>query len=206
MTIDDGFLDILFGMIYLGIALDALIQIRVIFPLVWNALAVIIFYVGKKRITIPRLGMVKFGANRNSKRKKLRFFTFLMVIISFIIFILSINGILNNIQLNGYFPYLLIDLFIFIVPIGIIAYYLDFTRLYLIALLGGLGLILTYLFNPFFSSSIENLIIFGIIGGAIILMGLIFLANFLKKHPLLEEIYQERKEKENVLNQNKSSK
>ena len=66
----------------------------------------------------------------------------------------------------------------------VVAYFLDFTRLYIYAFLAGLGFFLTEVLYPFVGSPLDTLLPFGITGAAIVVIGLYYFIRFLKKYPL----------------------
>ena len=93
----DGIWDIFIGMIFLNLGIGPLFILLFNFPDIWNTIiislgwnifAFLIFYFGKKYITIPRIGFVKFGQKREAKRIKLKVFLLGVFIINLFLFIL----------------------------------------------------------------------------------------------------------------------
>jgi hypothetical protein len=68
-------------------------------------------------------------------------------------------------------------------PICIIAYLLQFERLYLIAIMGGLGLSVAELFRPVLGSPLHSILTFSVIGGIITTWGIVIFVRFLKEYP-----------------------
>jgi hypothetical protein len=190
---DDGLWDLFIGMIILGMgastslgSLFNLSDIWIIFiPIViWYTIAFLIFFLGKKFITIPRIGFVKFGPKRKSKHLKLKLFLSAFFILNLILFILPFTGFINSIPLEPLFMSLLLGIGFFTFPFCVVAFFLDYTRLYYYAFLAGIGLFLTVLINPMVGSPMNALLIFGSIGGLIVVIGLYYFIRFLKRYPL----------------------
>ncbi|MFX1378591.1 MAG: hypothetical protein ACFFA4_05820 [Promethearchaeota archaeon] len=190
---DDGLWDLFMGMIILSLGIGTSIGslfdlsevwIMIIPALVLNIIAFLIFYLGKKFITIPRIGFVKFGPKRKSRQLKLKIFLALFAIVNLILAILPFTGLLRNIQLEPLLLTLILGIGFFTFPLCIVAYFLDFTRLYYYAFFAGIGLFLTYLIHPLVGSPLDTLLTFGIIGAGIIIIGLYNFIRFLKKFPI----------------------
>jgi hypothetical protein len=151
---------------------------------VLNTIAFLIFYLGKKFITIPRIGFVQFGPKRKSKHLKLKLFLGIFFVLNLVLFILPFTEIISDIQLEPLLMSLLLGVGFFTFPFCVVAYFLDFTRLYYYAFLTGVGLFLTHVLNPIVGSPLDGFLTFGSFGGVIILIGLYYFINFLRKYPL----------------------
>ncbi|GAG81078.1 unnamed protein product, partial [marine sediment metagenome] len=138
----------------------------------WDIGAMLILFLGKKFITTPRMGFVKFGQIRKKRNKFLALFLGLMVVFTVITFILTLLGMFQ-LQLPGFLVMLLIGLLFITLPFSILAYYLQLKRLFLYALLGGLGLFISELLLPIFGAPFHDIITFGGIGLVITITGLI---------------------------------
>ena len=141
--------------------------------------------IGKKKITIARVGFVKFGKKRIIKKIKLAIFLSFMVVLNVIFLFLPFTGL--NLRLNAFTTMLLIGTIFIILPISIVAYYLQFERLYLIGIMGGLGLSITGLLRPLIGSPLNTIITFSSIGGIITIWGIVILVRFLKQYPIPEK-------------------
>ncbi|MFX1320532.1 MAG: hypothetical protein ACFFAQ_02700 [Promethearchaeota archaeon] len=190
---NDGLWDLFTGMLILNVGMGPLFNFVfeslgflavLISSLVWNIITLLIFILGKKYITTPRVGYVKFGPKRKSKQLKLKIFLLGVFIVNLILFLLRLIGIIDYSQIQPFLITILLGFGIFTIPFCVIAYYLDFTRLYYYAFSGGLGFFLTDLLNPIVGNPLDFIIIFGFIGGIIIVIGLYFFIHFLKKYPL----------------------
>ncbi|MFX1418227.1 MAG: hypothetical protein ACFE9N_04815 [Promethearchaeota archaeon] len=192
-TFEDGIWDIFLGLLVLNIGLGPLFSMFINLPEFWDtltfsivfcAIAFLIFYLGKKYITVPRIGYVKFGAKRTSKLLKLKIFLFVVFILNIVLFILPLSGILNYADIQPLLITLILGFGVFTIPFCIVAYFLDFTRLYYYALSIGLGLFLADLLTPIIGVPLDIIIVFSPLGGVIVFIGLVYFISFLRKYTL----------------------
>ncbi|MFX1570596.1 MAG: hypothetical protein ACFFCV_19835 [Promethearchaeota archaeon] len=190
---NDGLWDLFVGMLFFNFGMGPLFNflfsslgysIIFIFILAWNIIALLIFIFGKKYITIPRVGYVKFGPKRKSKQLKLKIFLLGVFFVNLLLFVLNIADIIDYSVIQPLFIALFLGIGTITIPFCVMAYFLDFTRLYYYAFAAGLGFFLTNLLTPIVGSYLDDFIIFGLIGGIIILIGLYYFISFLKKYPL----------------------
>ena len=153
----------------------------------WNVGAIVIMFLGKRYITVPRIGIIKFGPKRKADQRKLKIFLSINMLFGVVFFLLQMSGMFGLINLQGFALSILIGMFISF-PLGVCAYFMDFHRLYIYAVLGGLGFFLTDVFGLFISASISLILTFGIIGGPILVIGIVLLIKFLNEYPLPKEI------------------
>jgi len=190
---EDGLWDLFIGLIILSLGLSTFLSsilnwsdlwISIIPTLILNINALLIFILGKKFITIPRLGIVKFGPKRKSKQQKLKLFLFAFFILNIVLLILPFTNLINSIRFEPLFIALILGLGAITLPFVVVAYFLDFTRLYIYAFLAGLGFFLSEVLYPFVGSPLDTLLPFGITGGVIVVIGLYHFISFLKKYNL----------------------
>jgi hypothetical protein len=151
---EDGFWDLFFGIMFLTAGLRGLTD-NVLFTL-GIFVALVVFIIGKRTITIPRIGKVKFGQIRRDRQLKV----FVMIIVSLIaimaLLLLPQSGIaLANIPTS---PIMAIWIALFF---AMLAYLMDFRRLYLYGLMFAMSEFLWGLFGKPLGP-ISN-IVFGII-------------------------------------------
>ena len=190
-TFQDGFWDIFIGMILMAFALMPLGDVfglpemigMLLISLGWNIGAVVFMIIGKKYITTPRIGLIKFGPKRKADQRKVKIYLGINVLFGVVILLLQMTGMFKFIIIQRFALSILLGLFISL-PFGIMAYFLDFPRLYIYALLGGLGFFLIDLLELFTSGPLSMFLVFGIIGGSIVIVGIVFLIKFLRKYPL----------------------
>jgi len=193
-TFQDGLWDIYIGLIIIGLGLpwlggffglpETVGMLVTVFT--WDGGAGIIFFLGKKYITRPRMGFVKFGQIRKKRNKLLALFLAMMVAFTLIIFIFTLVG-LFQVHLPGFLVMLLIGLLFITLPFSIIAYFMQLKRLYLYAILGGLGLFISELLVPIIPAPYNDIIPFGGTGLVITITGLTICFRFLRKYSIKEE-------------------
>ena len=188
-TYQDGLWDIYIGLLITGYALIFYLNflgfeepLLIFFLIGWNAIPIVILSFGKKFITPKRIGSVKFGKKRKETKKKLMYFLTANAFILLIFSIVTPLGLFELFPLQGLMVPLILGLFITI-PLSIVAYFLDYSRLYVYSIFFGLGYFLSDLLFPLVGSPLDSILSFGVPGIVITLIGLYFLISFLKKYP-----------------------
>jgi hypothetical protein len=148
--------------------------------------AFIIFYGGKKYITIPRLGRAGFGIERKSKTKKTSIILTISVILGFIVFIIAATDVLPIIE-KIHFGAIVFGINAIIV-FSLMAYYLDFNRLYLYGWFFGASIALSEISYNYVGYTYDNIIGFGLFAGIMIIIGLAYLIRFIQKYPNPSEV------------------
>lgn len=144
------------------------------------------FQLGKKYITVPRMGQVKFGPERQKRKITLAWVMGAFVLVTLGIFLFSLYvwnaaDSANPVELN-LAPSLertivaAISALIAGLSTVVISYFKEFTRGYYIALLMALGF--------FFTLWLDSIFPLIAAGALILLPGLVIFANFLRQHPL----------------------
>ena len=142
--------------------------------------APLILILGKRFITIPRIGIVKFNQNRTKSRNKIGLLIAILFPITVVMVVLTYLG-LYNIKVGGYIVPIGTGVFA-LVLLSVIAYILDYPHFYLYAVAIGLGIPLAALLKPIFGEPLHYLISFGISGALIFIYGIITLIKFIKKY------------------------
>jgi hypothetical protein len=189
-TYQDGLWDVYMGLVVVGLSIYAhrpeggFSVINWIGFVVTFVIANIIFWVGKKFITTPRMGQVRFGLIRQQKRKTLAIIMGIVVLIQIIVVGLTTFGWLNpvfgsklfgSVNMEHLAVSALAALFVG-PPMLFIAFMNDFPRGYYIAILMALAVFLIiYLNQPLYPL---------ILGGLIIVPGLVLFIRFLRTYPL----------------------
>jgi hypothetical protein len=167
----DGLWDIFLGLLFLFMG------VRSLSGNVWYTLLALsgipVFILGKRFITIPRMGYVKFGETRKKKRRNLIVIILVAIIVTYSILFISLTGSSLNTLFTGVFLGLMIST-IFMV----MAYFLDFTRLYFYALLFGIAISINELFwgHPMAPLALS------LSGGFVLSLGCILLIRFMKTY------------------------
>ena len=196
-TFEDGIWEIYLGLFFammsvfsvtrnlLGPAVNALVVISISIALVG------VVWLIKKNQILPRTGSVKFGAGIKKKLKIAHIITWLLVILTLTLAILASKNLLNEPTWNKLpqwvtdFDIDLVFALIFFAIFSIVAYQMELPRFYLYGFLIAVG-------N--FSSTV--MLVYGgklfqwplaVAGGIIIVIGIVVLIRFMKKHPIPEE-------------------
>jgi len=192
-TLQDGILDIYFGILILGIGMGMTLShilpdpLDMIIVAIFLGIGLTFFILGKKYITQPRLGFVKFGFQQKARKIK----TIIILSINFIaILIINLIRFANPdsiLRFPGYLDGLILGLLFITAPLFFVAYILHYPRLYFYAILFGISFFLSELLAIFISEPFDTLITFSIIAGIVIFLGVIFLIKFVRKYPLPKE-------------------
>ncbi len=168
----DGFWDLFFGFLFLGGGLRTLTDSLWAYLLV--AAGILLFIFGKRWITLPRLGEIKFGPERKARRQTLLILIMVAVAVTFVVLLLPVVGIATPGPKAGL-------LFVLLVPLilVIVAYFLDFKRLYVYAALAAIFMIVTEMVSLQMGAVAQI-----IAGGIALFAGLWYLVQFLRHYPL----------------------
>jgi hypothetical protein len=201
-TFQDGLWDIFLGLLLLNMGMGTMMGGMLAdtgVSLLWimvgllalAALALLVFWAGKKFITTPRIGLVKFGPQRKAKMKNLRAVLFLSVLLLVIMAILG--WAVAGGGLPGWVTEIPIPLYVWpvqtIIVFGLGAYFLDVTRFYAYGVLYGLpfpvGILLVE--NTDLTGLSSMAITFGVPAGVMVLIGTVLFTRFLRKYPIPAE-------------------
>jgi len=195
-TYQDGLWDIYIGLVVVSMAIymyhpeDGYSGWNIIIFLAGYGLASLIFWTGKKFITLPRMGQVKFGPIRKKRGLYLGIALGVIVLINIGLVLLTMLGWANPEQAASLNAFLLergwMDIAVALVGsllVGtsmiLMAYFNDFPRGYYIASMASLAVFLMIWLNqPIFPI---------ILGLLIILPGVVLLIRFLSKYPLPQQ-------------------
>ncbi|MFB0537507.1 MAG: hypothetical protein ACETWR_21280 [Anaerolineae bacterium] len=188
----DGLWDMYLGFLLLtmGIgpvlpALDTPIMWTLAILLMLSVLAWLGFWAGKKFITTPRMGLVKFGPQRKAKLKKTRAVLFLSALLGVIMLVLRA---LWNVEWAAIpIPAYVWAVQAFVV-FGLGAYFLDVSRFYAYGILYAIpvpvGLALLQ------NTGLPGLMFlpFGVSGGVMVIIGVALFIRFLHDYPVPAEV------------------
>jgi hypothetical protein len=195
-TYQDGLLDMLFGTIVMAMAAfmyrpeEGYSLTNMVVFVVALAVGNVLFWLGKRFVTLPRMGQVRFGPARKQKATTLAIILGLVVLVQVGIVGLTTFGWLNpqaGAQINDFLAGHGLERLavatvgsLFVGPsLILIAYLGDFPRGYYIAVMMSLAVFLMILLNqPVYAL---------IIGGLVFLPGLVLFIRFLQKYPLRQE-------------------
>jgi hypothetical protein len=197
-TFQDGLWDIFLGLLLLHMGGGTLLGGSGMSPLwsivVLTGFVVVVllgFWAGKKFLTTPRLGSVKFGEQRKSRLKRVRLVLFASVLLGVLMFLWGLGARSDRL------PYLLAEIPIpayvwavqCLVVFSVAAYFMDVTRFYLYAVLYALPFPLGILLarNTDLPGSVGMAITFGLAGGVMVLWGAVLFVRFLRRYPVPAE-------------------
>ena len=81
---------------------------------------------------------------------------------------------------------MVIELLLITAPLCVIAYLLDFDRLYAYAVLYGISFPIAELIHPYVGTPLDGLIVYGISSGIGFIVGLVYLIRFVRMYPKIE--------------------
>jgi hypothetical protein len=187
-TFQDGLWDMYLGFLLLTMgmgpvlpSLDASIMWTLGILLMLIVLAWLAFWVGKKFITTPRMGLVKFGPQRKAKLKKTRAVLFLSALLGVITFVVRAMW-------NVEWAAIPIPAYVWavqaIVVFGLGAYFLDVSRFYAYGMLYAMPLPVGIVLLQ--NTGLPGLMFlpFGVSGGIMVIIGVVLFIRFLREYPL----------------------
>ena len=192
---DDGLWDIYLGILLalMGVSafLDRLELTETVAMGIYIGLLILVMlgmWAAKRFITVPRLGRVKFGAERKKRRMKTSLVLFASVVFGFILF-LVVGGVARG-EVSRELPW---DVIIpaawalnMLLVFGLMGYFLDFERMYFIGLVYAVVLPLDFLLRNAIGTHMKPFMFF-IAGFLIVAVGAVYLARFLRNYPVLQE-------------------
>jgi hypothetical protein len=185
----DGLWDIFLGLLLMAFALSAWLDrlaleesTRMGIYIGAEIFAMVVLFAGKRFITIPRMGVVKFGTERKKKRNIVRFLLFISVLVGVAMWFLTasaMNGEAGLLSKKWFFP--MVWLLNMLMVFGLGAYFLEYERLYLIGFLYALVIPLDVVIKTVMNVDVD-IYIFLIGGMIIVIMGLIYLIRFIRDY------------------------
>lgn len=191
---NDGFWNILLGLLLLNFGLAPVIEnisgIDYLYPYIIMLFAAeALFFVGKKLVTAPRIGRVKFSKKRKQKKLKVSIVLVISVVLGICVYALFALQLVSA-DISAYWWVALFCINA-IVVFSVMAYFLDFKRLYFYGLFFGFSIIVAEFLRTILQHPYNALIGFGVFGSIMIVIGLVVLARFVKSYPLDGEVVYE---------------
>jgi len=152
--------------------------------IIFMVIGLILFLFGKRFITQPRLGIVKLGIGQKTRKIKTVIVLSINLIILLVLYILRFVNPELRLRFPGYLDGLITGLLFITVPLCFAAYFLQYPRLFFIAILVGLSFFLSDIFSIFIQEPFDVITSFGIVSSIIILLGTVSLIKFIRKYPL----------------------
>ncbi|MFQ6036208.1 MAG: hypothetical protein ACE5NM_10250 [Sedimentisphaerales bacterium] len=190
-TFQDGLWDIFLGLLLLILAVGALLSnsgvpegLVMTILVTLEALVVLAFIAGKKRITVPRMGFVKFGPKRKRKIGKSRIILLGSVLAGAIVFVATALVIRSYPAGRPKLLLLLPAAWVAnaIIVFSLLAYYLDCTRLYVYGVLFALPVPVDMVVKEFVGVNLSPIAI-AIPAIVMLVIGTVLLVRFLCDYP-----------------------
>jgi hypothetical protein len=187
----DGLWDIYLGLLLMAMAILTLlaktdlsqVQIYTIY-LGLMVLAMLVLWAGKRVITIPRLGRVKFGPKGRARKKKARIILAISVLVGLVLFVftwLAFKGDWDEgLPLQYIIPAVWAVNMLTVFSMG--AYFLDFDRLYLIGVLYALPVPVDFLLRELTGVRL-GFVVFAVPAAVILIIGVTTFVRFLREYP-----------------------
>jgi hypothetical protein len=190
----DGIYDVFLGLILLSLGLPMMlsefgwmdyetITYPLVIPLIMNIGALLFFVFGKKYVTVPRLGFVRFGKGRKRKMRHVKLILAISVLIGVITFFLILFKILPIGGKTGIPAAGVIFGVQSLIVFSLAAYFMDFTRLYFYAFLFAVSLPVTFWLKRNDVLTYPSLYVFSLTAGPMLVIGWILFVRFLRQFP-----------------------
>jgi cytochrome bd-type quinol oxidase subunit 2 len=172
----DGLWDVFFGILLLSLGVTALTNSNTV-HVVLTLAALAVFFCGKRFVTVPRMGLVAFGAERKAKKTKIAAvltLTFVLGVALYIVVTLSSGAVEWMRDQTVLFP---LGVGVMMLAVfTLMGCWMDFGRMYFIGLVFALAFTgMMLLHNP---------IVFFVAGTVVLLPGLFIFVRFLRRYPL----------------------
>ena len=192
----DGLIDLFLGFIMLvsilSSSLDASgvsdsVRIAIYVPLM-VVLGPVLYMLGKRYITFPRMGYVKLGSKQKKKRRIVTFSIITAVLLTLIILTIILGDKAGNVgSVFGIKAVFWSSAMVTLIIIGIfciIAFILMTPRFYLLGLIVGLSEPLYMILKNFTHLKYIGVIAYGIPAVLLFILGTVVLKRFIRKYPL----------------------
>jgi hypothetical protein len=194
-TFQDGLWDIYLGLLLLNMGLGLMLGgtdvSRVwtaVILLAFTLLVMLAFWAGKKFVTAPRIGLVRFGPARRAKVKKIGVILSLSVLVGVIL--LVIGQVVGNDLAEGVSWGWIIPAGVFgvnaIVVFSLGAYFLDFYRAYVYGWLYALSFPASIMLAEY--ADITFPFAYFVSAGIMVLIGGVLFLRFLRDYPIPAEV------------------
>jgi len=190
----DGIYDVFLGTILLSFGLPLILSefgwihwetmiIPLVISIILNVGALVFFVFGKKYITAPRLGIVRFGKTRKRKMMHVKLLLVISVLIGVVTFFLTLFKILPVGGKTGIPAAGLIFGIQVLIVFSLAAYFMDFTRLYLYAFLFAVAVPVTFWLKKNAPLTYPSLYVFSLTAGPMLVIGWTLFIRFLRQYP-----------------------
>ena len=185
----DGLWDIYLGILLMAFAVGAWLDrqpisenMRVGIYIGVQILAMIVLFAGKRFVTMPRMGTVKFGVERKKRRHIVQLVLFISALVGLGVWFLSatLSGEGRG-AMPGRWVFPLIWVLNMLMVFGLGAYFLEYERLYVIGFLYAIVIPLDVIVKTTAKVDLD-MYIFLAAGSIILFMGIACLVRFVRGH------------------------
>jgi hypothetical protein len=179
-TFEDGFYDITWGCLFLlfaWIPFLGSVGISRFYAYPFVLVLVLIPWLGKRYVTIPRLGAVEFGEKRKARVRNTA-----LIGVAALLLMLPVAVLMFAKGFPGGFTWTAVGLIAApVLAIGV--FLMDLSRMYVYAILLFYSIVATETLRVYIGTSSSALLAFGAPGVAVVCYGFLLLLKFLKDHP-----------------------
>jgi hypothetical protein len=190
----DGIWDLYLGLLLLSMGCPIALRSLGV-PLPWAAaagiavcaVAMAVFFCGKKLLTIPRLGHANFAPSRVARRRRTTAVLAFSALLGVAVLCLTMTGSMPGAVLAGVATAALVFSGNCLLVFSLAAYFLDFSRLYLYGLLYAASFPLATVTHVRTSIPHWPLGVYAVMSTPMLVIGVTLLVRFLRKHPIPTE-------------------
>ena len=184
-TFEDGIYDSLFGSLFLILAWVPVLEevgISQTYAYLLGLVPIVVAMLGKRYITVPRLGAVEFGPRRKSRRRLVWLIGAVVLFLQApLLLTFAADGLLAGMTANAGIS---VAMVLVVAPLIVIAaYFLDYPRMYIYAAVLMFGTFHSAFLHDFIGMPLNTLISFGVPGAVIFVFGLVLLYRFVTEYP-----------------------
>ncbi len=192
----DGLWDIFLGLLLFNMASGTLLDemrisdgLRIGIYIGVEVLAMLLMFLGKRYITMPRMGTASFGQYGKVKRNRVQlllFGSFLLGLIAWLAF--SGGGELGVLGISRAYVGAIFWVVNMLVVFGLAGYFLDFPRLYLIGILYAIPIPLDIFIRQYWHTDAWAFPIFAVPSLIILGVGVVLFIRFLRNYPVVTQL------------------
>jgi hypothetical protein len=157
---------------------------QMIIYLIFIGVAILFLWAGKHYITAPRIGHVSYGPKGKARKTKTTITLAVSVLVGLVAFVIAGLSAKGNLPQSLPADLLLPAIWVgnMIIVFSLAAYFLHFTRLYLIGVMFAIAVPLDIVLTELTQRDLTP-VAFGVPAMVILVVGVLVLARFLRKYP-----------------------
>lgn len=190
-TFRDGVWDIVLGLWLLTMGVAPLLEEAMPLSDWWIMIlwvpVILVLWSGKKFITTPRMGLVKFGPKRKAKLSMMLTIVSVTVFLSLLLGVLFATNSIPSELASGISTPVIVWVVLFIVGFSVAAYFLDLNRLYAYGVLYAVTLPVRIILKQNPDLRGISLSAYFVSAGIMVLIGVVLFLRFLRDYPIPAE-------------------